>query len=268
VLFVMPAFAATSIEVPNGQVIEKSKPLIGHWDAVLCADTPVGVRFTITLRPNADKSVSPIFTAIAAQGEDNTKPVEYRTVSFADVTNSDGTKFVGLAVTNGDALLRIRHSFPNARQTIVTDLDLIYTDNDGNEAIGFAIKEGDDPKNQWQYVKPLSTVCPQSDDNGGSRVRMIAASVRDETDQEIDAARKEFNQFAEDHKIEWAITGREAVGKPWFVRYYIFPENSNKPLTWEEEGYPRLLDAVVAVEKDFLTHPEGYSGKYDGGQRM
>jgi hypothetical protein len=269
VLFAQDKAQVTEITKPE-EVIQESKPFIGKWDSVICSDQPTGFRFGIALKDNADKSVSPVLTAIDVQGDPRTAPVIFKTLSFAHVIYPDGVKFIGLAATNGAVLIRVRPSFSNARRAIVTNLDFVLTDENGEDTIGFAIKEGDDSKSQWDYVKTLSMVCPPPDDeNAQPRPQQAAfpVSVRDETDQEIEAARQEFNRFAEEHKIEWAITGREKVGAPWFVRYYIFPENSDKPLTWEEEDYPRLLDAVVAIERDFLTHPEGYSGKYDGGQR-
>jgi hypothetical protein len=269
VLFALVAisgFAATSTEVPNDQVIATAKPLLGHFSAVVCSDPVVGLRFQITLRPNADKTVSPILTMVAAQYEDSTKPVEYVTKSFANVTNSDGSKYVGLAVTNGEALIRLRHSTPNARQIVVTDLDLRI--EIGNEAaLGYAIKEGDDPKDQWAYVKTLSMVC----DNDAAQLQKATYTFTTgggETDDQINKAVAKFNDFTAAHardnggNLDFATFGREEVGQPWFARLYSFSDDPKAdPITWEEEGYPTAASAEAAIEKNYLTYPNGHSGK-------
>lgn len=176
-LFAQDKAQVTEITKPE-EVIQESKPFVGTWDSVICSDQPTGFRFGISLKDNEDKSVSPVFTAFDVQGDPRTEPVIFKTLSFAHVAYPDGVKFTGLAATNGAVLIRVRLSFPNVRRTLVTNLDFVLTDENG-DTIGFAIKEGDDSKGQWDYVKTLSMVCPPSDDekNVQPRPQQVAFTV-------------------------------------------------------------------------------------------
>jgi hypothetical protein len=80
---------------------------------------------------------------------------------------------------------------------------------------------------------------------------------RDETPAEVDQAIEQFHNFYKPGLI--LITHRDEVGSPWVARIY---RNDQTLTEWEESGYPRLMLAVKAVEKDYEKYPNGHIGKY------
>ena len=84
--------------------------------------------------------------------------------------------------------------------------------------------------------------------------------VKDETDDEVYQAEVQYDQFHEQHPQLIQIFVREDVNSPWTARLYEI-RNGNI-VEWEESGYPRLMLAVKAVEKDYQKYPDGHIGKY------
>jgi hypothetical protein len=85
--------------------------------------------------------------------------------------------------------------------------------------------------------------------------------VRDETSQEVDQAIEQFdNEFHSQHPQLLQITSRLDVNSPWTAR--IYDKRGGDLVLWEESGYPRLMLAVKAVEKDYDKYPNGHIGRY------
>jgi hypothetical protein len=86
-------------------------------------------------------------------------------------------------------------------------------------------------------------------------------NIKDETNQEVDQAIEQFdNEFHSQHPQLLQITSRLDVNSPWTAR--IYETKDHKLVLWEEAGYPRLMLAVKAVEKDYDKYPNGHTGRY------
>jgi len=108
---------------------------------------------------------------------------------------------------------------------------------------------------------------------GVTLVMIIAVSVgalmsprKPETNDEAIAAGDELARFCDQHNnlIDYYDARRDPPkdDQPWTVELYHLedPHKGTDPVVWSESGYSHLMDAVVAVERDFDTHPEGYVG--------
>jgi hypothetical protein len=87
----------------------------------------------------------------------------------------------------------------------------------------------------------------------------------DESDQDIQAALDDFEKFVEEHEedIDYVAIGRETPDDPWFARLYKVKDD-NSAIGWNDEGFPTATSVVAAIEKNFLTHPDGHDETYDG----
>jgi hypothetical protein len=294
-LYAAPAYAQTDPEISQEKVAQAAKPFLGTWDGVSCDSRqhpdgsvkPYGLRFNIRVDsvPDQDNGtrLAPILKLLAVEPDESgkvvpEKPFDFQTVGFYQLPgDSPNTYRTAFLAANPNLLVAL--SLPNGSDSksgpnIVHGLEgQVKIFLDGTQFPLYAIKESETmpaQKDQWLYVKTLSMLCPatDNDDQNEARLQRVAFST-DDTDGDIDAAIKEFNQFADDHSnvIDFAALGRTEVGQPWFARFYHFNDNGD-PTAWEEEGYPHILDVVVAIERDFITHPEGYSGKYEEGSKL
>ncbi len=263
-------------EVPQTEVKTKAQPFLGEFNAVACdsrVKRPYGLKFNIRIDsipdPDAGKDavkLAPVFRMLAIEPVDNPpaqiKPFDFQTLGFID----DGHEVI-LVITNPNLYIQVEPSIPaeHAMSTTLEGLVMIYLD--GTRFALYAIRAGDDPNpkvDPWLYVKPLSLLCPvvEKDDQNEARLQRASFAVgdNDATPEEIDAADKELDDFARAHdtKIDWAVFGREEVGGPWFARFYYFgPAHSTEVIGWNNEGYPKPLMAVKALEHNFLTNPKG-----------
>jgi hypothetical protein len=146
-------------DVPQTQVVEKAKPYLGDWNAVVCEPKPYGVRFNVRLDTAKDEegkdNTTPIFHLLAVQIMDIGSPFDFITVSFKEYGD-----ITALAVTNNQLELAL---FPNK-----SGLGLEVGDEDGGFSTGFAEK-GDYVKDQWGYVENLGKSCPVPDKSADNR---------------------------------------------------------------------------------------------------
>ena len=278
-----------SPEIPQEKVAQAARPFLGTWDGVSCDSRqhpngeiePYGLRFNIRVDsvPDQDKGtrLAPVFQLLAVQDKSGqvvpAKPIDFQTVGFYQIpSESENSGHVVFLSANPNLLVALslaENSDSGTGPNIVHGLEgQVRIFLDGTQFPLYAIKASDTPaKDQWAYVEALSMLCPKTnnDDNDGQNIASLQriSFSTDDTDGDIEAALKEFNTFADEHSdvIDFAALGREDVGKPWFARFYHFNDKGD-PTTWEEEGFPRILDVVVAIERDFIVHPEGHSGRY------
>ena len=97
----------------------------------------------------------------------------------------------------------------------------------------------------------------------------LSANRPKETTADAIAATDELARFADQHSAISFYDARRVPfesDQPWTVELYHdaeTPPHETQPrqVIWSESNYSHLLDAVVAVERDFTVHPEGFTGK-------
>jgi hypothetical protein len=94
------------------------------------------------------------------------------------------------------------------------------------------------------------------------QIAAVSASA-DESEQEIEAALDNLEKFVEEHSadIDYVAIGRETPDAPWFARFYKVT-GDNTAIGWNDEGFPTATSVVAAIEKNFLTHPDGHDETY------
>lgn len=266
--------------VPQDKVAEVAKPLVGTFAAVACDSrprsngdvTPYGVRFSIrvdTIKTDEGDQIAPVFRLLAldpsVDPNAEVKPSDFQTAKFFIYKDKPV-----LVVMNPSLVIGLTTPDEHAIMTAIDGGIRVIAD--GVVFNLFAIKDPD-PKS-WDYVKTLSMLCPKPDnDDGTPQAKLMHATYTtvdtDDTDDQIQAAIDEFDRFVNAHSDVLNVInvlGREDVGKPWFARLYH--ENKDGGLTtWEEEGYPHIMAAVVAVERDFDVYPKGHSGTFEDGSK-
>lgn len=82
-----------------------------------------------------------------------------------------------------------------------------------------------------------------------------------ETSDEVNTATDQFVDWCQNLPVNGiCTTNRAKFGEPWSARFYRVV--NGRIVAWEEEGFPRLLWAVLRLEHDVAKHPNGYAGKF------
>lgn len=283
-LYAAPAYFAQSVvpqnEIPQEKVADAAKPFIGKWAAVSCETNIIGVRFSIRVGnvPDQDNGVrqAPVFKVEGAQGV-TMDPFDFQTNSFA--TDFDGV--LTLQVENdGLGLITLRQTKKQGK--IVTSLTgEVVNFSQGSDTLLFAVPDTFKTGN-WDYVTPLSTMCPKADSNDDvPQARLLKAASQviiagaqkvsftaDETPEEQAAALSELTKFAQARGLLGAYRDGSKDGT-YDVAMFVTDKDGNvvgDDPKWVVYGAATLTEGVKQIESDYTTYPDGHNVPDEGGK--